>query len=411
MVDRLIGWPRPEETAQLGGPPFRDDELDAWVVSAYADADEVVRDAGRFASARVFGPSRPPDALAQTVAGDPRADVAGIYFRMAFISSDGDKHRREHDFVVKAFTPRRVRAMEPFIRELSEQLTAAMLGRRQVEFVEEFAVPLPVQVIAHWFGLPREDFGDFKRWSDGFEGLTGAPTPTTELLDAFLTAAVEFTDYAIPLIEQRRRAPKEDFISALTLPHEKWAPLSNEEILSMCSSLLLAGSQTSTAALAGTLLYLVRTPGLQEQVRLAPELIPAVVEEGLRLTTPSQGLFRTATVDTTVGGVDVAEGEHLFLYYSAANRDPARFQQPLVPRLDRPDKRHLSFGRGPHVCLGAPIARAELQIGLETLLARTATITLSDEENGVVPFGNLITARVGELLLDFEAARPASATR
>src|SRR5207248_473992 len=152
---------------------------------------------------------------------------------------------------------------------------------------------------------------DFKRWSDGFQGLIGSPDPTAEQLDAFLTAAVEFTAYVSPLVEERRRRPAGDIISALASPNDAGDRMENEEILEMCSALLLAGNETTTAAIAGTMLYLVRAPELQAEVRADPTLIPELVEEGLRLTTPAQTLFRTATADTELAGVPIAEGDHL----------------------------------------------------------------------------------------------------
>jgi cytochrome P450 len=290
--------------------------------------------------------------------------------------------------------------MEPTIRALCEDLTVAIVDRDDVEFVETFAVPLPVQVIAYGLGMPREDFLDFKRWSDGFESLTGSLKPTPEQLDVFMATAVEFTDYIAPLVDERRRDPAEDIISTLASPNDEGELLETEEILSMVAALMLAGNETSTAAIAGTMLYLIRTPGLQDQLRADPSQMPALVEEGLRLTAPAQGLFRTATRDTEVGGVQIAQGDHLFLHYAAANRDDGRFEDPLAPRLDRPDKRHLTFGRGPHVCVGAPLARAEVRIAFETILERTTTIALSEREEPVVPAGNEMTQRVGELYLE-----------
>lgn len=403
--DAPILWPHPRGDHPLGGPPFWDEQLGAWRVTAYAEIDRIVRDPEMFASAEVMGPFREQTfaPLIERIVKDPRAGIASTYFRMAFIASDGDPHRREHSFVAKAFTPRRVRSFEPTIRALCEQLIDAVLGRRDVPFVREFAVPLPVQVIAHFLGLPPEDFRDFKRWSDGFEGVTGSPDPTPEQLENFFTAAVEFTEYISPLVELRRREPADDLLSALASENDAAERLETNEILVMCSSLLLAGNETSTAAIAGTVLYLVRTPGLQTEVRGTPALIPNLVEEGLRLTAPAQGLFRTATADTEVGGIAIGKGVHLFLHYAAANRDEAQFEHPLTPRLDRPDKRHLTFGRGPHACVGAPLARAELHIALEILLSRTNSITLADRDDAVTPAGNEMTARVGELYLDLSA--------
>jgi cytochrome P450 len=400
-----VAWPRPGSGRAVGEPPFWDDQLGAWRVTAYADIDDIVRDADTFSSEFVVGPGRAAAfaPLIEQTARDPRAEIAKPYFHMSVIASDGAQHRREHGFVAKAFTPRRVTALEATIRSLCEELTDGLVGRRDVPFVREFAVPLPVQVIALGLGMPRTDFPDFKRWSDGFEGLTSTSEEPAERLDAFLTAAVEFTEYITPLIDERRRTPADDIISAIAAPNEAGERLTDDEILSMISALMLAGSETSTAAMSGTMLYLVRVPELQAQVRADHALIPSLVEEGLRLTSPTQGLFRTATADTAVGGVNIAKGEHLFLHFAAANRDEARFERPLAFRLDRPDRRHLAFSRGPHVCVGAPLARAEFRIAYETLFARTSAITLADRPDAVTATGNEITARVGELWLDLRA--------
>jgi cytochrome P450 len=395
-----MAWRRPGQDTLIGDTPTWDERLGAWRVSGYADIDRVLRDPKMFASEFVLGPFRDSSwgPLMERLAQDRRGELGKIYLRMAFIASDGDLHRREHSFVAKAFTPKRVRAIEPTIRTLCEELTEAVLDRPGVSFVQEFAVPLPVRVIAHLLGLPDEDFPNFKRWSDGFEGLTGSPVPSEQALESFLAAAAEFTDYATPLIDQRRRGPTEDLFGALATENEYGELLEVDEILSMCSSLMLAGNETTTAAIAGTMLYMIRTPGLHEEVRGDRALIPALVEEGLRLSAPAQGLFRTATVDAEVGGVPLAKGDFLFLHYAAGNRDEAQFGRALRPDLRRQDKRHLTFGRGPHVCVGAPLARAEMQIGLETLLDRSSSIALAD--GAVSAVGNEMTARVGELYLD-----------
>jgi cytochrome P450 len=397
-LDCPIAWPRSGESR----PPYRDEQLGAWVVSRYADVDGVVRDAETFSSQWVVGPDRAAAfaPLMAKLAGDPRAEVAMTFFQIPLLSSDGDVHARERSFVAKAFTPKRVKEYESTIASLCAQLTEELAGRTEVAFVREFAVPLPAQVIAHGLGIPPEDYLSFKRWSDGLMGLIGSPEPTDEQLEAFLTAAVEFTAYISPLIEQRRVAPESDIVSALAGENEAGERLSTREIISMCAALLIAGNETTTSSLGGTMLYLARAPGLQDRVRSDPALIPALVEEGLRLSCPVQALFRTATADAEVAGVRIPAGDHLYLYYAAANRDGAQFAEPLLPRLDREDKRHLTFGRGVHVCPGAPLARTETRIALETLLANTSGISLSDREDAVIAHGNQMTAMVGELYLD-----------
>jgi cytochrome P450 len=402
QLDCPVAWPRPGEDEAIGKPPFRDEQTGLWVISAYADVDRVFNDGTTFSSQFALGEQhvRVFDPLRERM-DDPRVARASVYFRMAIEEGDGEVHARERSFVGKAFTPRRVRLFLPLITQLCADLTDAMVGRRNVEFVSEFSVPLPGLVMAHGLGMPPEDFQLFKRWADGLQGPIGDSSP--EKLESFVEAANEFTDYLAPIIEARRAEPADDLISALVGENERGERLSTDEILGMCMALLLGGNETTTYGIAGTMLYLVRVPELQAELRADPARIPPFVEEGLRLSSPVQLLFRTATVDTEVGGVRIAKGEHVMLRMNAGNRDSARFDEPLLPVLDRPEKRHLAFGRGPHVCPGAPLARAELRIALETMLARTSSITLSDREDAVVAAGNPMTAAVGELYLDFHA--------
>jgi len=404
-LDCPLPWPRPGEGYGLGRPPFRDEQTGYWVVSTYSDVERVLLDPETFSSEYSIGPDR-EDVFAPLQARaseDPSAAVALNYSRFPIVSDDGEVHRRERSYVGKAFTPKRVRKFELLITSLCDELTDAMVGRREVPFLEGFAVPLPVKVIAHGLGVPAEDYLLLKRWSDGFQGIIGVPQPCAEVMETFVKTAVEFTEYITPLIEERREAPGEDLISLLAAEGSDGRRQSTEEVLSHTKALLLGGNKTTTAALAGTMLYLVRSPDLQETVRADPTRIPALVEEGLRLSTPVQVMYRTATVDTEVAGVTVAASEHVMMRCAAADRDEAQFDNPLGPRVDRPDGRHLAFGRGIHVCPGAPLARAELRIALQTLLARTSSITLSDRDDPVVAVGNLPTATLGELYIDVHA--------
>jgi cytochrome P450 len=402
-LDHPIAYPRPNQGYGIGAPPFRDEALGAWVVSAYEDVDRILRDPETFSSKNILGPGR--DEMLADLAGrieeDSRAERARTYARMSFLN-DGDVHKHQRSFVNKAFTPKRVKQYEPTIRALCDELADGVIGRTNVELVEEFSVPLTVRVIAGTLGMPPKDFRYFKRWSDGFEGLTTLE-PTAEELDAYLQATIEFTDYIGPLIDQRREEPAEDIISEIAGANAAGDFLERNEVLAMTASLMVAGSETTTATLNGTMMYLVRKPDVQDQVRSDLSLIPALVEEGLRLTAPAQALFRTATADAEVGGAKVTEGEHVYIRFAAANRDEARYEEALCPRLDRPDKRHLAFGRGPHTCPGAPLARAELAIAIETLLTRTSSIALSDVEEPIVATGSAMTARAKELHLDLVA--------
>lgn len=399
--DAPVAWPRPNEGRGLGGEPHFDERLRAWVVSRYADVDAVLRDDVLFSSRNVVGPDR-PDVFARLRAerrGDPRVETASVFFDILLLSSDGAEHTRARSFVKTAFTPRRVRAMEEAIARLCEELAGRIGGREDVAFVREFAIPLPVRTIASALGIPEHDYLDFKRWTEAMLTVFGSPAPGPEQIESFLDAAVRLTDYIAPLVEERRAHPGDDLISALAGENDDGERLGMGELLEICKEFLTAGNHTTTRALTGTMLYLVRAPGLQEEVRAEPALIPALVEEGLRLSSPIQVFYRTATADAEVGGVAVAAGQHLFLRYAAANRDAERFAEPLAPRLGREDRRHLAFGRGAHVCPGAPLARAEMRIALETLLRRSSWIELAARDDAVVASGHELTASVGELHL------------
>ncbi len=402
VLDRSVAFPRPGEGHGLGQSPFWDEELGVRIVSTYGDVEGILMEPETFSSKFTIGPNRdaifvPMRAKAQE---DPRAAAAIKYSRFPIVSDDGEVHRRERSFIGKAFTPRHVRSLEPMITSLCEELTDAMVGRSEVPFVKEFTVPLPVKVIAHLLGLPVADYRMLRDWSDWFQGIIGQDDPSPEVLERFTTAAVQFTDYILPLIEERRRNPGDDLISVLAAPNDEGERQSTDAVLAHTKALLLGGNKTTSAGLVGTMLFLARSPEVQTQLRANPTLIPAMVEEGLRLSTPVNVAFRTATVDTELAGVKIKAGEHLLVRLNAANRDAVRYQEPLRPRIDRPDRRHLAFGRGIHVCPGAPLARAELRIAFETLLARTSSITISQRDDAVIPVGTFHTATIDELYLD-----------
>lgn len=401
-LDRPVAFPRPDEGWGLGRPPFRDEEHNAWVVSRHPDVERILLDPETFSSKYTIGPDRDRifDGLRAKAATDPRAATAIKYSRFPVVSDDGAVHKRERSFIGKAFTPRHVRSLEPMITSLCEELTDGLVGRREAPFVKDFAIPLPVKVIAHLLGLPIDDFRMLRRWSDWFQGIIGSPEPSPEVLERFVTASVEFTDYMTPLIEQRREHPGADLISVLAAPNGDGGRQSIDAVLGHTKALLLGGNKTTSAGLSGTMLFLARSPHLQSRVRADRSLIAAVVEEGLRLSTPVNVSFRTATVDTEVAGVKIAKGEHVLVRLNAANRDADRYPDPLRPHIDRRDLRHVAFGRGAHVCPGAPLARAELRIALETLLARTSSIALAEREDAVTPVGNFHTATIAELYLD-----------
>ncbi|NML95499.1 cytochrome P450 [Novosphingobium olei] len=292
------------------------------------------------------------------------------------LTADPPRHTRFRKLVNLAFSMPRVNALEGSIRQIVDGLIDTMLERGTVEFVHDFAVPLPVAVIAGQIGM-ENDVALVKRWSDAFADRLGGMASREREVEA-TRLIVEYQHFAKAQIDARRRDGRggqrgpDDLLSAIVNARsEGEAPLDDAEIMSVLQQLMVAGNETTTSTLAGGLLLLIRHPDQLAKVRANPALIPNMVEEMLRLLSPVGGLWRIATRDTELGGVPVTRGEMLMLRFAAANRDPAVFPDPDHFDVERKNARvHLAFGRGIHMCVGNMLARKELAVAFERLLAR-----------------------------------------
>ena len=300
----------------------------------------------------------------------------------SMLGQDPPLHTRLRGLVNQAFTPRRIRALEPRIREVARGLVADALAKRDVDLVEALAVPLPVVMIAELIGVPIEDRARFKGWSDVIasglgEGLAGAPVDP-EREKARDQAGHEMDAYFSELAEARRRDPRDDLLTGLVRAEIEGAHLGERELLSMLSLLLIAGNETTTNLIGNLVLQLDAHPDQLRRLRAAPDLVPRTIEEVLRYDGPVQATFRTATRDTEIAGEKLRAGELSLLWLGAANRDEAEF--PNGERFDvaRDPNRHLTFGFGVHFCLGANLARLEARVALEELLAQTREFARRD---------------------------------
>ena len=350
-------------------PVFRDPFTGIFHVASYERVLEAVRDfdtwSNRFAPSLggASGPSGDAELDALHAESLPGVDT--------LLTADPPEHRRFRSLVNKAFTPRRVDGLAEGIGALAEQLIDGFAGAGRCELLADFAVPLPLSVIADQLGVPRADLASFKRWTDGFTAqLSGLATG--ESAKEAARRIVEFQRYFAERVAEAQRAPREDILSDLARARiEGERPLDLPEMLSILQQLLVAGNETTAAALAEGVLLLIRNPEQLELLRGDPRLIPNAVEEVLRLATPTTSMWRKARRDTSLGGVAIPAGSLLLLRFASANRDEARFSDP-----DRFDVRranaaeHLAFGHGIHFCIGATLARKELQLGLRALLAR-----------------------------------------
>ena len=307
------------------------------------------------------------------------------------LTADPPQHTRFRGLVAKAFNPRTIAPMEPFIREIVGELIDAWGDRTEVEFVREFAVPLPVRVIATMLSQPPDRYDDIKRWSDA--SIAGIGTNLS--VDARIAAERETNEFQRHFqreIEDRRTAPRDDLLSGLVHatidePGVDPRPLELPEMLSIISQLMVAGNETTTKLLNEMMRLLGEHPDQWVAVRNDPTRIERVVEEALRLSSPTQGIFRIATTDVELGGVTIPAGSWLVLVYGSANRDETLYTdaESFDPDRDRL-KEHLAFGKGIHFCLGAALSRLEARVALEELSRRVASYHLADSNDfGYMP--------------------------
>ncbi len=344
---------------------------------------DVVRDTATYSS--LFGgagmPLKPED----------RARMAAVmaegYPRVAtMLTADQPGHTRYRRLVSKAFSPRSISALESDVRAISVGLIEKWKTGDRVAFVEEFGVPLPVRVIAKALNVPDDRLDDFKRWSD--DSIAGIGTNLTIEQRVEAERGVnEMQRYFAAEIDKRRTAPQDDLLTNLlnarvddTDPDvvDK-RPLDLAEMLSIVQQLLVAGNETTTKMLAEMMRLLAENPAQWGKVKADPSRIPSVVEETLRLATPTQGMWRVTTRDVELEGVSIPKGARVVVVYSAANRDERLFDDADTFDPDRAHLGdHLAFGKGIHFCVGAALSRLEGRVALEELSQRLDSFTLAD---------------------------------
>ncbi|WP_433224187.1 cytochrome P450 [Dactylosporangium sp. CS-047395] len=336
----------------------------ALVVTGYADCQTLVRD-GRFAH-------MPADMLAFVGFPDWREHPALLQLWTSMLTLNPPDHTRLRRLVGSAFTARRVAALQPAIERMVGDLLDDLAAAPEADFVSGFAFPLPVAVIGELLGVPAADRPQFQTlvrdWTQVLEMIT------PDILATADPAAAAIRDYLGGLLDERRKEPADDLLTALTQAQTADDRLTDEEVLSNAALLFAAGFETTTNLLANGLVALLEQPGRLARVAEAPD---AAVEELLRYDSPVQIASRIAADDVELAGLPIEAGERVVAYLGAGNRDPQRFDAPDELRLDRENNAPLSFGGGIHYCLGAPLARLEARIALPALAARFPEIALA----------------------------------
>ena len=328
--------------------------INAWALTRYEDVDMVLRDHRRFLK-----------------------DDSIIEYR-SMLNSNPPDHTRLRTIVSKAFTPRAVAQLHPRIERIVNELLDDLEGGGRFDLIEKFAFPIPITVIAEMLGVPSEDMDRFEDWSNDIS-LVIEPYQTEEQEARVNRASEELFDYFEGIMEQRRREPQDDMITALMNAEEEGDKLTHDELLGTLMLLLVAGNETTRNLIGNGTLALLRFPDQLQRLRDNPDLMDSAVNELLRYDSPVQLDGRFAQEDVEIGDTRIPAGERIISAIGAANRDPAVFTNPNALDIARREKSHISFGRGIHHCLGAPLAMMEGRIAFAALLDRFSSISLVSE--------------------------------
>jgi cytochrome P450 family 142 subfamily A polypeptide 1 len=309
---------------------------------------------------------------------------------MSIVSMDDPEHTRQRKLISRGFGPKQIKRLEPHIRRLTTEVIDEIKARGEIDFVEDFAIHVPLILIAELLGLDPKVRGQLYRWSELMMGGDGRTDSEDPALLAATQAFQEYVEYLFPIIEERRETPREDLISILTSAFDEGgleagdnAPkgfneLTADELLMFLSVLLVAGNETTRNAITGGLKAFSEFPEQKRKVLDNPALLEHAVDEIVRFVSPVISFTRTITKDHELHGKQLKEGQRVILMYQSANRDERVFESPDEFRVDRDPNPHVGFGIGPHLCLGANLARLEIQIVYEELFKKLRDIRVKD---------------------------------
>lgn len=357
------------ERIRTAGPVVWTEASQGWMVTGFDECVEVLRDP----KGKRFG-----------VVGARRPEVTFWFDAPNMIIADGAEHRRLRQGVSPYFTPSTVvKTWEARVREVVEQQLAPIAAGRTVIDLEEDFTKIPVIIVAELLGVPEERHDDFRRWSMEIISNLKFGHENPEGRAIMDRAIAELNEYLDTEIERHRKEQPDDLLTVM-VNMEHW---SEAEIRSSSVNLLVAGYDTTAKLMGECLVALEKHPDQRRQLAENPELVTNTVEEVLRWHGAAQGVVREAVVDTVLGGAEIRAGDMLYVMLAAGNRDPRRWTDPEKFDIHRDFKEHLGvphlgFGGGPHICLGAPLARLEVQVALETLLRLAPEYELRDIDYG-----------------------------
>ena len=389
-LDSDPAW-RDAELARLRreDPVHWDETNQFWLLTRHADVRAASKDPELFSS-QAKGPWHTFD----------------VHFSMQAL--DGPEHRRQRAIASKGFTPRMVRRLQDTAHDTIHACIDAVAAQGRCEFVSALASPVPLQLIADMLGLPAEHFELFRRWSDG------TASADRDLRSSLAADQAQLERLLNEEAERRKSEPRDDLISAVVAAdtegrldwggEESFEGFSKDDLVSFAQFILLAGNETTRNAISRGMLALIEHPEQRALLLARPELLPSAVDEILRWSSPVRVLRRVATRDTELRGKKLRAGDSVLLLYASANRDEEVFADPFAFRVDRSPNEHITFGLGPHYCLGANLARMEIETVFRALLERLRDLRLASGAR-VREARNPILSAIEEMPVEFTPSR------
>jgi cytochrome P450 len=354
-------------------PVHWSDSIGAWILTRYDDMVTTFKEVERFSNEGRFARSveyLPAESRSRLKAFEDHYRTKGL------LHSDPPDHTRLRALVTKAFTPRMVEAMRPRIQEIVNAFLDAGQREGGMDVIPDLAVALPINVLAEILGSPAEDRVLFKGWADDLLAFQGVNKPGEGLLLQGQKALLEVRAYLTDLIRKTRTQPGANLISELVAAESQGEKLSEAELLNTCTTLLVAGHETTTSLIGNGIYTLLAHDDQWRQLKAEPQLLNSAIEETLRYESPVARQPRLMKQEAELNGKHIAKGQMVFQMLNAANRDPAQFEEPEKFDIRRQKNRHIAFGVGIHFCVGAVLSRTEGQIVFGTLMQRAPELKL-----------------------------------
>lgn len=399
-------WFSAYDLIREASPAYYMEQIGMYVLTRYDDIEYVLRRPVEFTAGPDVEDTEP---LIKFEEARRLYDEKG-WRRYTPLGENLPKHAHYRALVDPALTASAVKEKEPFIRQTINRLIDSWIDEKEIAFIDRFAEPLPMMVIAELLGFPPMDLPQLKVWSGAWVLPFSRGLSLADEIDA-VEKHIELQHYIFDTMQQKRQKPQDDIISRLlTIEVEdadtnKKRPLTDTEIIGITDHLLIGGNETTTFALSNGLWLLFRNPDTLQSLIQNPGGIKNFVEESLRIESPTQGLYRFVRNDCEIGGVKIPAGATLSIRYGAGNHDPRRFPNPVQPDLERKNAgRHLAFGLGEHVCPGATLSRFEQRWAWEILLSRLTNMKPAQGKNDYKHRPGIWVRALEEIYLSFDPA-------